>query len=56
VADALALRLGFGSDPSQYAFGFGWKLKTFRLDVAAGYHQVLGFSPQVSLTYQMDKK
>lgn len=56
VADALALRLGIGSDPSQYAFGFGWKLKTFRLDVAAGYHQVLGFSPQVSLTYIMDKK
>lgn len=56
LVNTLAIRLGFGSDPSQFAFGFGWKLKTFRLDVAAGYHQVLGFSPQVSLTYMMDKK
>jgi hypothetical protein len=56
VVDAFALRMGFASDPSQYAFGFGWKLKTFRLDVATGYHQVLGFTPQISLTYMMDKK
>lgn len=50
------LRAGFGSSPSLYAFGFGWHFKTFQLDVATGYHQVLGFTPQLSLTYSVGKK
>jgi hypothetical protein len=56
LVQQLSLRAGFGSTPSQYSFGFGWKLKTFQLDVATGYHLVLGFTPQISLTYNMSKK
>ncbi len=56
LAEQIALRAGFGSSPSQYSFGFGWKLKTFQLDVATGYHLVLGFTPQLSLTYSVGKK
>lgn len=55
LVNQLALRAGVGSDPSQYSFGFGWRLKTFQLDVASGYHQILGFSPQLSLTYITSK-
>jgi hypothetical protein len=56
LIEQLALRAGFGSSPSHYSFGFGWKLKTFQLDVATGYHLVLGFTPQVSLTYVPGRK
>ena len=54
--EQIAVRGGFGSEPSMFSFGFGWKLKTFQVDAAAAYHQVLGFSPQLSLTYQGLKK
>ncbi len=56
IVEQFALRAGFGSTPAQYSFGFGWKLKTFQLDVATGYHIVLGFTPQLSLTYAVGKK
>lgn len=56
IVEQFALRAGFGSTPAQYSFGFGWKLKTFQLDVATGYHILLGFSPQLSLTYAVGKK
>jgi long-subunit fatty acid transport protein len=55
LADPFVLRAGFGTGPSQYAFGFGWRTKYFQLDVASGYHLVLGFSPQISLTYRLVK-
>jgi len=54
--EQIAVRGGFGSEPSMYSFGFGWKLKTFQVDAAASFHQVLGFSPQLSLTYNGSKK
>jgi long-subunit fatty acid transport protein len=45
------LRGGGGSGPTLYSFGFGWRIKYFDIDVASHYHQVLGFSPQVALTW-----
>lgn len=56
VIEPLAIRAGFGTDPARYTFGFGYRLKEFQLDVAAGYHLMLGFTPQLSLTYSMSKK
>lgn len=56
VIEPLAIRAGFGTDPARYTFGFGYRLKDFQLDVAAGYHLLLGFTPQLSLTYSMGKK
>jgi hypothetical protein len=56
VIEPLAIRAGFGTDPARYTFGFGYRLKDFQLDVAAGYHLLLGFTPQLSLTYSMNKK
>ncbi|MBX7051192.1 MAG: hypothetical protein K1X54_04065 [Flavobacteriales bacterium] len=47
----LSLRAGFASDPSQYAFGFGYRINAFQIDAATGYHLVLGFTPQISLTF-----
>ena len=47
----LSLRAGFASDPAQYAFGFGYRINAFQIDAATGYHLVLGFTPQISITF-----
>jgi hypothetical protein len=49
------LRVGAGSQPTSFAFGFGYKWKVIRFDFASAYHQTLGMSPQISITYQKDK-
>jgi hypothetical protein len=46
------MRLGVGNQLTALAFGFGYKWKEFRLDIATAYHQVLGWSPQISFTYE----
>jgi hypothetical protein len=48
-------RLGAGNKPTALAFGFGYKWKEFSLDIATAYHQVLGWSPQISFTYETRK-
>jgi len=45
------LRGGIATDPLLTSFGFGLELQNFVIDVAAAYHQDLGFSPHVSLAY-----
>ncbi|MFL5762529.1 MAG: hypothetical protein ACJ77K_01225 [Bacteroidia bacterium] len=52
----LYIRAGVGTNPTLTCFGFGVNLKGLRIDVAANYHQVLGFSPQLGLTYTVQKK
>ncbi len=55
-ADKFYLRMGASSNPSLFAFGLGLDFDTFRFDLATTYHSVLGYSPQVSLTYSPSKK
>lgn len=47
----LYLRGGIATDPLLSSFGFGLVLQNFVIDVAAAYHQNLGFSPNISLAY-----
>jgi len=47
----LFLVMGVHSEPSQMSFGFAWLIKVFRFDVSTSYHQVLGFTPQLTLNY-----
>ena len=54
--EQLYLRGGISTNPVQSSFGFGLKLKNFRMDVSASYHQVLGFSPQLGLSYDFQKQ
>lgn len=37
-----------------YAFGFGFKVRPFTVDIAATHHPVLGFSPSVTISYIKD--
>lgn len=49
------LRAGISTNPTLSCFGFGLNLKNFRLDFSGNYHQTLGFSPQISLSYTLLK-
>jgi len=52
ASDIFFLRAGIATNPINSSFGFGLKLKKLMLDFAGTFHQVLGFTPQISLTYQ----
>ena len=45
------IRAGLGINNSKFSFGFGYVLTQFSFDVAATWHQMLGFTPQASLSY-----
>ncbi len=49
------LRVGASSYPSQAAFGIGVNYQGLKIDVSSMYHSILGFSPQVGLSYAFGK-
>lgn len=49
------LRIGLSTNPTLSTFGFGINLKNFKIDFAASYHQTLGISPQLGLSYVFAK-
>jgi hypothetical protein len=51
----LAIRMGCQTNPITLSSGFGILWSTFRLDFATQYHQVLGWTPQLTFTYQAKK-
>lgn len=51
----LYLRAGINTYPMSPTFGFGVYVKKFQLDAAALWNPLLGFSPQVSLSYDFGK-
>jgi len=53
IAEPLYVRGGFATNPALSSFGFGLKFGQFMLDAAASFHQVLGFTPHVSLHYEV---
>lgn len=52
AVEMLYLRLGYATNPAFSTFGFGLDLQQFKLDFASGYDARLGFSPQISLSFQ----
>jgi hypothetical protein len=44
-------RIGIATNPFKYTFGFGLEIKNFTFDISSSVHEVLGYSPQVSLQY-----
>lgn len=55
IIEPVSLRLGIGTAPTLNSFGIGIHLKQFRLDFAANYHQILGFTPTFSMNYNFGK-
>jgi hypothetical protein len=44
-------RIGLGTNPARYTFGFGIVMKNFTFDLSSSVHSQLGYSPQVSMQY-----
>lgn len=55
VVKVLALRGGVSTAPTTAYAGLGLSLDRFQLDIAAAFHQQLGASPEISLTYAFGK-
>jgi hypothetical protein len=49
------LRVGGSSYPTQAAFGLGVNYNGLKIDMSTSYHNVLGFSPQIGLSYAFGK-
>lgn len=45
------LRAGISTNPFRNSFGLGVYYGKLKMDIAAGYHNTLGYSPQVSISY-----
>lgn len=53
IIDPFFLRLGVATEPVAMSFGFGYALSGgLSIDVAASYHQVLGFTPAFGVVYR----
>lgn len=53
IVEPLFLRLGVATEPVAVSFGVGYLLgKELTIDVAASYHQLLGFTPAVGIIYR----
>lgn len=51
VIDRIFLQAGAGTQPTLFSFGVGYRSGPFQLNLASSYHNTLGFSPQLSLSY-----
>lgn len=56
LIEALSLRIGLATAPVQTSFGLGIHVKQLRIDIATSYHQPLGFTPALSLSYALGEK
>jgi hypothetical protein len=52
---SMSLRSGISFNPVEVCFGAGWVSKSLRLDFAFSHHEVLGYSPQLGLSYSFGK-
>jgi len=50
--EKICFRGGIGTNPNKAAFGIGTKLKKIQIDFSSQFHQILGWSPDFSISYQ----
>ncbi len=46
------VRCGIKTNPVEYAFGAGFEWQHFVFDLSSSIHQILGYSPQLSIVYR----
>lgn len=57
LVDDFWLRVGVNTNPTAMSFGLGYQMKNgLRLDLASNYHQELGFTPSVGISFDFVKK
>jgi hypothetical protein len=52
AAKNFRIRGGFSSENTSFSFGFGYKLKSLRLDIGFATHETLGVTSSASLIFQ----
>ena len=50
IIKQLQLRTGVSSNPAKNSFGIGYTLNNMQIDIAVNRHQILGYSPQFSIS------
>jgi hypothetical protein len=55
VVKPLSLRIGVTTAPVTFSFGAGIRAGNLDIDVSSSYNWILGYSPQLSLQYQIGK-
>lgn len=55
IHDAVHLALGAATQPTYYTFGTVLLMKSMKLDMAASFHEVLGFTPHVGFSLPVIK-
>ena len=53
-AEKIKFKGGIGTNPTLAAFGIGVLLKNFEVNIATELHQILGWSPDFSITYNFN--
>lgn len=56
LKEKVYLRAGVNTNPFLASFGIGYQHQLIHIDMAAAYHQVLGFSPNISLHVEFGRK
>ena len=51
--ESFVLRFGAHSGPAEFAFGMGYRKNGFFIDAGTAYHPVLGWTPNIGFTYQV---
>jgi len=54
-ASRFAFRFGFSPQPSSVSMGFGFKVRSFKIDLASSYKPTLGFTPSINLVFINEK-
>ena len=50
IIEQLQLRTGFSTNPAKNTFGIGYTLNNIQVDITINRHQLLGYSPQFSIS------
>ncbi|MFO7880075.1 MAG: hypothetical protein ACQES0_05695 [Bacteroidota bacterium] len=53
LLDNFFLRTGINAKPLKASFGVGWKWKNLSIDLAYSYHNILGSSPHLGVSYAL---
>ncbi len=52
IIKEIYVRGGIASNPGLYSFGFGINIGSLKLDFSSNIHNVMGYSPQISMVYR----
>lgn len=54
LTEGVNVRAGLGTFPATNAFGFGLRLGSADIDIASSFHNILGYSHQISILYNFN--